>query len=78
MTLHPAAIALGEFMFGNGAQEARGGPSFLISLFGKLRPKGLDRRQPEFIEQDAETGGIDLMSSLHATSPAGLAPIRAS
>src|ERR1700677_3499295 len=68
---------LGEFMFGNGRQEAGRRPSFTIGLLGKLRPQGLDRRQSEFIEHDAEASLIDV-DVLHATSPAWAVPIRAS
>jgi hypothetical protein len=77
MTFDPAPIAFGQFMFGNGRQEAGRRPSFTIGLLGKLRPQGLDRRQSEFIEHDAEASLIDV-DVLHATSPAWAVPIRAS
>jgi hypothetical protein len=70
MAFDPAPIALGQLMLGNGRQEPGGGPSLSISLFGKLRPQGLDRRQSEFVEHDAETGFVDDVGGLHATSPA--------
>ena len=70
VSFDPAPIALGQFMLGNGRQEPGGGPSLSIGLVGKLRPQGLDRRQSEFVKHDAETGFVDDVGVLHATSPA--------
>ena len=38
MALDAAAIALGEFVFGDGGEETGGGPAFLIGLFGEFGP----------------------------------------
>src|SRR5512132_1420433 len=38
MAFDPSPASFGEFVFGDGGEEACGGPSFLVSLFGKLRP----------------------------------------
>ncbi len=78
MSFYPAMGALGQFMLGDGRQEARGWPSLPISLFGKLRPERFDRRQAEFVEHDAEPGFVDGVDGLHAASPALAVPIRAS
>ncbi len=74
MALDAAAIALGEFVFGDGGEETGRGPAFLIGLFGEFGPYELDGRKTQFVEKDAKLGGIDGAVRLHATSP----PIRAS
>ena len=38
MALDAAAIALGEFVFGDGGEETGSGPAFLIGLFGEFGP----------------------------------------
>ena len=37
MALDAAAVAFGQFVFGEGGEEAGGGPAFLVGLFGELR-----------------------------------------
>lgn len=70
MPFDPAVGALGQFMLGDGREEAGGGPSLPICLLGKLWPECLDRRQPELVEHNAEPGFVDVVSALlHATSP---------
>ena len=59
MALDAASIALGEFVFGDGGEEAGGGPAFLVGLFGESGPDELDGGKTQFVEQDAELGGID-------------------
>jgi len=54
-------------------KEAGGRPTFLVGLFSKLRPQGLDGGQPKLVEQQAEARGID---RAHAASPIWPAPIR--
>lgn len=69
VSFYPAMRTLGQFVLGNGRQEPGGGPSLSIGLFGELRPERLDCRQPELVEHDAETGFVDDVGGLHATSP---------
>lgn len=59
MAFDAAAIAFGEFVLGDHRQEPGRWPPFLVGPFGKVRPKDLDGRQAEFIEQRAERGGVD-------------------
>jgi len=70
VTFDPAMRPFGQFMFGNGREEAGRWPSFTIGLLGKLRPQRFDRRQPELIQHDAEAGFVDgVVDVLHAASP---------
>ena len=45
MALDAAAIALGEFVLGDGGEEAGGGPAFLVGLLGEFGPYELDGGQ---------------------------------
>ena len=38
MAFDPSPASFGEFVFGDGGEEAGGGPSFLIGLFGEFGP----------------------------------------
>ena len=76
MTLDAASAAFGEFVFGDGDEEAGGGPSFLVGLFGELRPHGFDGGQPQLVEQEAEARRIDGLGRAHAASPIAAAPTR--
>ena len=38
MPLDAAAVTFGQFMLGDGGQEAGRGPAFLVGLLGELRP----------------------------------------
>ena len=78
MPLDAAAIALGEFVLGDGGQEAGRGPTFLVGLLGELGPQQLDGRQSQFVEQKAEPGGIGCVVRAHAASPVRLPPSRSS
>src|SRR4249919_3046563 len=69
MTLDAASAAFGEFVFGDGDEEASGRPSFLVGLFGELRPHGFDGGQPQLVEQEAEARRIDGLGRAHAASP---------
>ena len=57
MALDAAPVAFGEFVLGDGGEEAGGGPSFLVGLFGELRPHQLDGGQAQLVEQEAEARG---------------------
>ena len=78
MALDTAAVAFGQFVFGDRGQESSGGPSFLVGLIGELRPHDLDGRQAQFVEEQGEPCGVDSGVRFHAASPVGLAPSRAS
>ncbi len=69
VTFDPAVGALGQFMLGDGRKEARGGPALPVGRFGEPGPKGLDGGQAQLVQHDAETGFVDGMRALHATSP---------
>ena len=59
MAFDASPAAFGEFVFGDGGEEAGGGPSFLVGLFGKLRPHQLDGGQAQLVEQEADARGVD-------------------
>ena len=73
MPLDASAIAFGQLVFGDGAEETGGGPAFLVGLFGESRPHALDGGQSQLVEKQAEPCGIDGVVGLHAASPAGMA-----
>ena len=54
MALDTAPVAFGQLVFGDGGEEAGGGPAFLVGLFGELGPYRLDGRQAEFVEKQAK------------------------
>lgn len=60
MSHDASAAALGNFQFGERGEEARGRPSLLVSTVGKLRPEPSNGRQPQFVQQQWQTGGVDL------------------
>ena len=70
VSFDPAMRPFGQFMLGDGREETGGRPSFPIGLLGKFWQERLDRRQPELIQHDAESGFVDCVNALHATSPA--------
>jgi hypothetical protein len=61
MAFDPSAAPFGEFMFGDGGEEACSGPSFLVSLFGKLRPQQLDGGQAQLVDQALSTDFLGRM-----------------
>src|SRR5512134_3519416 len=69
MAFDPPAAPFGEFVFGDGGEEACGGPSFLVRLFSDLRPHQLDGGQAQLVEQEADARAIDGLGGLHATAP---------
>src|SRR5487761_1915580 len=83
MSLDPAAVAFGEFMLGDCREEAGGGPAFLVGGLGKLRPQRLDRRQAQFVEEQAQPRSVDGRAfrtgdRVHAASPIRLSSRRVS
>ena len=59
VALDATAYALGDLVLGQGGEEAGGGPALLVGALGEARPDGLDCRQAEIAEQEAETRGVD-------------------
>jgi hypothetical protein len=51
--------AIGHFMLGQGGEESRSRPAFLIGLLCKFRPDQLDARQAQFAEQQFDARGVD-------------------
>ena len=70
MTGDPAVSAFGQFMFGDGSQEAGGRPAFLVGLLGEAGPEGLDGGQPQVVQHDTEAGLVNGVGGLHPRSPA--------
>ena len=70
----PAAIAFGEFVFGESYKEPARGPSFLIRLGRKISPDMLDGWQAQFIEHQAQALCVDHGSRAHAASPCSISP----
>ena len=60
MSLDAAAIAFGQFMLHQGAEQPGGGPAFLVGLFGEARPERLDGWQAQFVQGQGQAGGIGL------------------
>ena len=50
MSRETAPVAFGDLVFGEGGEEARGGPAFLVRPLGEGGPTLLDRGQPEVVE----------------------------
>lgn len=67
--------AFGQFVLGDGGEEACCWPAFLVGSFGELGSEGLDRGQAQLVQHDAETGLVDRMGVLHAASPIRVAVV---
>src|SRR4051794_31370630 len=78
MTLDAPPVAFGQFMLCDGSQKAGGGPAFFVGLLGKLRPYDFDGWQTQFVEEQAELGGVNAMIRLHAASPVAVMLSKAS
>ena len=61
--------AIGEFEFGEGGEQAGGGPALPVGAVGELLPHGGDRGQAQFVQQQRQSGGIDLETVAHAVAP---------
>jgi hypothetical protein len=62
--------ALGDLVFGEGGEEAGGGPAFLVGPIGDMLPAGLDRGQAQLAEEQGETSGVDRVGRPgHAPAP---------
>ena len=77
MALGPTTIPFREFVLGNRRQEAAACPPCRLAL-GELRPDELDGGKAQLGQHDAEARGVDACSRLHAASPMGPPPTRAS
>ena len=79
MALDPAPIAFGQFMFHQGAEQAGGGPAFLVGLLSEAWPERLDGRQAQLVQGKGETGGVNVGGCHAAASSAiGVLPRRRS
>ena len=69
MALDAASLALGEFVLGEGHEEACGGPALLVGALGEAGPDVLDGVQAQLGEQKAEAGLLDGIGGGHAGAP---------
>ena len=74
MSFDAAAVAFGQFMLHQGAEQTGGGPAFLVGLFSKARPERLDGWQAQFVQGQGEARGIDL-GTRHAAAPSVIAAL---
>ena len=58
VTLEAPASALGDLLLGEGGEESRGGPPFLIGALGQRLPDGLDGGQAQLGEHEVDLRGI--------------------
>ena len=74
MALDATLVAFGEFMLGDGGEEAGGRPTLLVGARGELGPDSLDGGQAQLVEHDPEAGGVDRGGGgrSHAASPSRL------
>ena len=70
MPFEATAAPLHHLLFGEGRQEAGGGPAFLVSGRRQGGPDQLDAGQSQLAKQQVDAGGVDLVGRLHAASPA--------
>ena len=73
MTFEAPPASLHHLLFGEGGQEAGGGPAFLVGGLRQSGPDQLDAGQPQFAEQQVDAGGVDLVGRIHAASPTAAA-----
>ncbi len=78
MALDAAPIAFGQFVFGHGGEEAGRRPALLVGTGGEVGPHGLDGGQAQFVQHEAEAGGVDRGGRAHAASPVMVEPSRLS
>ena len=69
MPFEATAAPLHHLLFGEGCQEAGGGPAFLVSGRRQGGPDQLDAGQSQLAKQQVDAGGVDLVGRLHAASP---------
>jgi len=69
MALDAPAGAFGQLVLGQRGQEARRGPAFLVGAHGEVGPDGLDGRQPQLVERQGQTAGVDGIGGFHAAAP---------
>ena len=69
MPFEATAAPLHHLLFGEGCQEAGGGPALFVGGRRQGGPDQLDAGQPQFAEQQVDAGGVDLVGRLHAASP---------
>ena len=69
MAFDAAATALGHLVLGEGGQEARCRPAFLVGLGGERGPDLFDGGQAQLGQQQLDAGGVDRVGRFHAASP---------
>jgi hypothetical protein len=69
MPLDAPARAFGQLVFGERGQEARRRPTFLVGARGEVGPDGFDGRQPQLVEGQGQSAGVDGIGGLHAAAP---------
>ena len=69
MPFEATPASLHHLLFGEGGQEAGGGPALLVGGRRQGGPDQLDAGQPQFAEQQVDAGGVDLVGRFHAASP---------
>ena len=77
VTLDPPLPTFSNLVFGEGSEQSRRWPAFLVGSFGEGGPEVLDGRKAQFIEQEVQTRRVDGISGGHAASPVGTAARRA-
>ena len=60
MTFESPLASLHYLLFGEGGQEAGGGPALLVGCRRQGGPDQLDAGQSQFAEQQVDAGGVDL------------------
>ena len=78
VTFDAAPVALGQFVFGDGGEEAGRRPSLLVGPLGEVGPHKLDGGQAQFAQHDAQAGCVDRGGGVHTASPIGTEPSRLS
>ena len=69
VALDAAALALGEFVLGEGDEEPGGGPALLVGALSEAGPDVLDGGQAQLGEQKAQAGLVDGIGGGHADAP---------
>ena len=60
VALGPPAAAFGNLQLGERREEPRCRPALFVGAFGKLGPQPGNCRQTEIVQQQRQTGGVNL------------------
>ena len=63
-----ALLPLGEFVLGQGRQEAGGGPALGVGGFGEAGPEPAEGGQAELVQQHRQPRGVDGDAAHRASS----------